>query len=66
MKEHIERMEIEGEELSAKIKKLRGFLLSPEADKLSELQIILLDAQANAMDAYLKILVARILNDGGE
>lgn len=62
--EHIKRMEVEAADLEDRINKLLAFLHGPIArEHLNRTQTHLLNIQADAMGAYLRVLKVRIEHD---
>lgn len=66
METFVERMQIEYNELTERLTKLRVFVKSDKFAQLSAFQRDLLQQQENAMETYARVLSQRIILNGGE
>lgn len=66
METFVERMQIEYNELTERLTKLRVFVKSDKFAQLSAIQRDLLQQQENAMETYARVLSQRIMLNGGK
>ena len=66
METFVERMQIEYNELTERLTKLRVFVKSDKFAQLSAVQRDLLQQQENAMETYARVLSQRIMLNGGK
>ena len=66
MEAFVERMQIEYNELTERLTKLRVFVKSDKFAQLSAIQRDLLQQQENAMETYARVLSQRIILNGGK